>query len=242
MKHEIKNSSIHVGKTYKDSENEVEPCPNVGMSQSAADKRILFLRIKNMKYIYILFCISVTYSCGIGVQVYPNGKAGKDEVSWEYTNDSLNFRSSIYYGLDYMNMETKGLKKINLPRKYMRLLLENNPKILYSAHCHGVHHAYSFLMLVYDSPDSLTVFQKKIADTLSPEISHYALSKITLHNKQTLLCHCYSLQQSRTEVRHIFSCFTRWNNAQIINLILIENDHLTIFDQNTIEELFKTIK
>ncbi|MDR3235432.1 MAG: hypothetical protein LBT48_01735 [Prevotellaceae bacterium] len=60
MKHEIKNSSIHVGKTYKDSENEVEPCPNVGMSQSAADRKTKYNKLIFLSFLALIIHLGCT--------------------------------------------------------------------------------------------------------------------------------------------------------------------------------------
>jgi hypothetical protein len=159
---------------------------------------------------------------------------GDDHVNgesalWEYNHPELKFHSIIKRWLQGVDTTDKYLKDCHLPLKYRRLLFDNpslQPELLYSAQSAKAWIAYNYFLLamVYSSSDTIDVFQKKIEQSLTPIISTYSISESYLDNGKKVLCHKYSFLKNKHAAYHVASYYVQWNDAQIINVMVIDTD------------------
>jgi hypothetical protein len=189
--------------------------------------------MKKLQLLFIILDIGLV-SCSPKIHTYPGGEAGQrenDESSfWEYRNLSLKFHSTIAQEMKGISSSIKYLKKARLPREYLNRLFGNesfSPELLYTTQSGKKwwkNTNYFLVALVYSSSDTLNIFQKKIVTSLFPLISNSALSQRYLENGKSILCHKYSLLKNSRRAYHMASYYVRWNEAQIINIIVIDTD------------------
>jgi hypothetical protein len=186
-----------------------------------------------MKKIYLLFFILGfgLLNCSPKIAYYHGGAVTRhvdeEEVSWEYAHPELGFHSVINRWLEGVDTTDIYLNDARLPLKYRRRLFKaSHPELLYAAQsAKGWSlNNYFLLAMVYSSPDTITVFQKKIEQSLGSLIDTYSVDPLSLDNGKKLLCHKYSFLKNNQAACHVASYYARWNATQIINIIVIDTD------------------
>ena len=135
--------------------------------------------------------------------------------------------------MEGVDTKSKYFKKARLPLKYMRRLFKNtspHPMLLYSAQSAKawIANNYFILAMVYPSPDTIDIFQRKIEQSLNPIINTYAVTESYLDNGKKVLCHKYSFLKNKHAACHVASYYVRWNDTQIVNIMVIDTDKVDL--------------